>query len=372
MAQKKTSASTNIKVENITGTSGELNIAGGHIIHAAQGATVIIEATVDEAAKSLSALSMLMQKSPSVRQSVAEFQAEFRVAHEQVAQLGDYKDLHDLLHELQLQCFNRIVQCETRFPNDKLTFDELSDHLLTLEDIVEKLKQISSRSTMTNQNLKWIEEIPVIMIELRTAIENGDKTNMQNVIGGMKRILTKQPPRINAFLNSTARELRLHGMKEALLKIFNNLMSLNPAHEETASFRSGVDALVNLDTAVKNLVHNHDSWQELDSDLRLTDSQIDLYLKSLESLKTEWQAIRDRANPLYTKNTEEWAKKIKQDSDNMDLALNSNNPNEIQRAFQKYYNRVSIRFFLVDKELKELCGSLRQIDMPLNSVLRMI
>src|SRR6185503_10702936 len=75
---------------------GQINIAGGHNIHAEKGSTVIIGAPT-EAVGGLFALRELMQKSRDVRIAVIAFRTDFRVAHEQVDRLGDYKDLHDLL-----------------------------------------------------------------------------------------------------------------------------------------------------------------------------------------------------------------------------------------------------------------------------------
>jgi hypothetical protein len=54
----------------------------------------------------LDALSVLMQ-APHVRAAVFTFRTDFQAACEQIDVLSNYKDLHDLLHTLQFQCFNR-------------------------------------------------------------------------------------------------------------------------------------------------------------------------------------------------------------------------------------------------------------------------
>jgi len=348
--------------------SGNINVAGGHTIHAAEGATVIVGAST-EAVNSLATLRTLMQKSSVVQQAVVEFQADFKIAHEQVEQLGDYKDLHDLLHRMQFNCFNGIVHAAARFPNDDLSLDELNDHCLTLEDIVGELIQVSSRPTMSRQDLKWIEEISSILVELHKAIDTLDERVLKKVIWDMNRLLAIQPARINTLLNHAAHNLRLPALKDALIRIYDHLKILELEPGDGESFKTGIDAFGTLDQALNIQVESHDNWQSLDIELRQMDATFDLQPSSLEMY---WPVIKSKADLLYVPPDEEWAIAIKRDSDNLDEAFTSNNPPMVRRAFRSYQRRVNNHFYLVDKELKNLCGNLRQIGVPLDSVLRMI
>jgi hypothetical protein len=56
----------------------------------------------------------------------------------------------------------------------------------------------------------------------------------------------------------------------------------------------------------------------------------------------------------------------------LDEALVNNNPVKVRRFFRSYQRRATDRFFRVDVQLKALCGDLRQIGVPLASVLRMV
>jgi len=58
--------------------------------------------------RGLSALTGLMYV-PQVRTTVAVFYTDFMAATEQINVLGDYKDVHDNLHQLQFLCYNSIV-----------------------------------------------------------------------------------------------------------------------------------------------------------------------------------------------------------------------------------------------------------------------
>jgi len=51
----------------------------------------------------LQALGDLIGRSPQMRAALFAFRADFQAACTQVDVLGDYKDLHDLLHRLQVR-----------------------------------------------------------------------------------------------------------------------------------------------------------------------------------------------------------------------------------------------------------------------------
>src|SRR5689334_18599769 len=103
----------NINIAGVNGVSGQVNVAGRDVVNIGPNSTVIMAAPVG-AVSGLVALRDLMQRSSEARIAVIEFQTDFKVAREQLDQLGDYKDLHDLLHNLQIHCYDCIVQVRVR------------------------------------------------------------------------------------------------------------------------------------------------------------------------------------------------------------------------------------------------------------------
>jgi hypothetical protein len=348
--------------------SGTMNIASGHIIHAEKGATVIIGASA-EAAGGLIALREMMQHSSDVRTAAIVFQTDFEVAHDQVDLLGDYKDLHDLLHRLQFHCYNGIVQAATRFPTDEMTLDNLTDYALTLEGIIDELKQVSGRPAIPKQELAWIEDVRLTKDDLRNAIDALDEKLLKKVIWRLNRLLTTQPARINTLLNLAARTLRLPALLSALTRVCNHITSLELDPDKVLAFQSGLDALGKLDQTLSELVDHHDRWQMLDVELRRIEASID---RDLAELEMSWPDVKPKAESLYNMCIEEWAAALHKEGNALDEALMSNNPVKVRRCFRSYQRRAADRFFRVDIQLKALCGDLRQIGVPLASVLRII
>ena len=321
----------------------------------------------ENAAVGLTALRELMQRSSDVRNAVIEFQTDFRVAHEQVNQLGDYKDLHDLLHRIQFSCYNGIVHAAAHFQSEE-TIDILTDHILTFENIIDELRLVAARPSMPKQELRWIDEAEQIKLELRMAITSQDEKKLKNVIARLNRLLATHLARINTLLNHAARALRLPALWNALGRVCNDLNSLNLDPDNVKAFQSGVDALSKMESALSDLVDSHDRWQTLEVELRLIESSVE---QDLDQLEMDWPNVKQKAEPLYLLFAYEWASALKQESNALDEALSNKNRVAVRRSFHKYQRRAINRFYQVDLELKALCGNLRQVGVPLAAVLEM-
>jgi hypothetical protein len=355
-------------------TGGDKITAGGHVIQAAAGATVIIGSPAaapapDAVGEGLAALHDLMERSPDVRNAVIAFQTDFTAARDQVDALSDYKDLHDLLHRLQFQCYSGVTQAATRFPGDEIALDNLTDYLLTLEGIVAELRQVAERPTAPKQEMEWLEEVAAARAELSEAIEKLDDKQLKRVIWRLNRLLAVQPSRINTLLNQAARAMRLPALTQTLSEISNNLAALDLDAEKVGQFKTGVEALSNIGRALTALVEDHDNWQDIDVELRRLEVAID---QDLVELEMSWPDLKTKAAPLYDGLTDEWAVAIKKEGEGLNEALAANNPVKIKRAFRSYRRRAGDRFYRVDVDLKTLCGELRKIGAPLASVLGMI
>lgn len=357
-----------IDIAGISDVSWQANIAGRDVINVEQGATLIINAPA-AAASGLSVLPELIKHSDDVRDIVAGFQADFRVAHEQVNRLGDYKDLHDLLHELQVHCYIHVVIAAQRFPDDDTAVESLELHAVAIEQIVEALNEMAGQPSIPKQELVWIEDVRLVKADLRNAVDSLDAGCLKKAIWRMNRLLAIQPARINALLNHSAHALNLPQLLKALTRVSEELSSLHLDPKKVGTFQAGVTALAELNGLLNELVDEHDRWQALDVELRRIENSIE---KDLLEFEMSWPDLKKSCESLYTGRAEDWAAAIKKESDSLDGLITANNPARLRRGFRNYQRRVIERFFRVDKKLKTLCGEMRQIGSPLAAVLEVI
>jgi len=334
--------------------------------------THIYQVAVPQVGAGMQALGEIIQSSAEVRAAIVAFRTDFEAATSQVDILADYKDLHDLLHQLQYECYNRIAQIAGRFPDDGASVDELMEYQLRLETIVAQLQTIVARapSPSIQSESAWIQQVADAHMQLKSALDRLDAAPLANVTGRLRRLLYNQPMIITTRLNAAARALRLLSLMEALARARDYLLQHSHlAQDKLGQLQMGVDALADLNTRLQALVDDHERWQALDFELRRIEMQIE---RDLLELQMSWPDVRVQASPLYAGRSEDWAVALTNDAAALDEALAADNPVKVKRAFRNYRNRAGFRFHNVDTELKKLAGELRQIGNPISAVLRML
>lgn len=341
---------------------------GGTYIANAAGATIILAASA-QAAGGLVALQELMKGSPDVREQAIEFRTDFRAAHEQIDLLGDYKDLHDLLHNLQFQCYDPLMQAAARFPDDERDLNDLSVCVVTLESLVTRLRRVAERPQLPKQDLTWIDEVGLAKSDLDTTLDALDNKLLKKVIWRLSRVLRTEPASINVRLTMAVQLLRLPSLLSALSRIHAQLTSPELDSRQVGQLRSGVEALRQLDQTLNSLVEDHARWQALEVTLRLIGESIG---DDLAELEMSWPDVKVKTEQLCLKRDEDWAVALLSNGQRLDEALVASHPGLVQQRFRSFQRRAANRFFDVDKNLKELCDHLRLIGGPLASVLEMI
>ncbi len=308
-------------------------------------------------------------KLPQVRNAVATFRASFKAASEQIDILGDYKQLHDLLHNLQYQCYNPIAQEAKRFPDDETALDDLTDYDRTLQQIVRDAKEVAHRSTLATAETAWIQDLVKAHEALSGAIRNMDAPLLKKAIWWLNQVLALQPSQINTRLNAAARTLPLTDLVNAMARVSDHLAPLELDAEQVSQFEAGVDALVSLNQRLTTLRDNHDKWQGLDLRLRLITANLE---QDLDMLLMTWPDVKAMSESLCSSSTDECVTSFSQDGANLDSAITAGNPADIRRRFRRYSRQAGTCFYQVDVNLKRLCDDLRKVSDPLTLVVRMI
>lgn len=345
-------------------------VAGGHVIQAAAGATVIIGGPVPNAVnESLNAVSEMVQRSPAVREAVVGFRTDFQAANDQIVLLGDFKDLHDILHRVQFQVFNGIQQIGSRFPDDDMSIDTLTDAQLTLEGIINEVREFAKRISEARTQADWLQDLVDTHTDLQASIDAKDVKAYKKSIWRLNRLLAIQPAKINGRLISAAKAVRLTSLTQALNSILGNVKTLELEADKKTVLENGVNGLLSMSQTLTTLIESHDAWQGVDVELRRIESTID---QDSTELEMSWPDLKVKCEVLYKDSQEDWATAIGKEASGLDEALAAQNPAKVKRSFRSYRRRASDRFFRVDVDLKTLCGDLRLVGQPLAAILKMV
>jgi len=318
-----------------------------------------------------------MLQMPEVSATVIAFRTDFQAAGEQIDLLSNYKELHDLLHNLEFLCYNGLVQEARRFPQDETALGILTDHELTLQDLVRRLQAVASRPILLGEENGWIGEVVEAQTHLKRALEQGDAEALKRSIWLLRRVLYRHPTRVNERLNAAARALRLAAIVQAmhiiLEKVRQQPVDRTPIQRDRVQqFESGVQALMLLQQNLSARVSQHDRWQAVDLELRRIESSIG---QDLLELEISWPSLQSMVEPLAPREGEAnpvlaWVEAFHSDRLGLDGALKTQNPARTRLYFQRFRRQVGNRFYQIDTELNTLCMDLRQVCAPLASILQ--
>ena len=121
----------------------------------------------------------------------------------------------------------------------------------------------------------------------------------------MRRVLDIQPSQINTHMNHAAGALRLPELIGALGSIVRRLSGVDVEPDELAQFAEKVEYLATLSDALTTLRRDHDTWQEVDCELRRIEDMLGL---DMDELAQSWPLLKKITEPLYRNATDDWAR----------------------------------------------------------------
>jgi hypothetical protein len=320
----------------------------------------------------LNALATMMQQ-PEVRDAVVAFRTDLEAASHQIDLLASLKELHDHLHNVEFQCFRVIQQQTARFPDDDLAVDILFDNQQTLHNLCQQVQEVAQRPVLGQQRLDWVADLVTSDALLHEAVTDLVGDPLRNCVRRLRRLLTREPSRINDQLNHTAAALRLDTIVTALSGVAEHLETEQAEatvdRDRLAQLEQGVDALERLHATLAQAVADHATWQRLDLDLRRIDAVL---AHDLEELFFSWPDVQTLAQTLRQDVADRWAQDLLRHEEALDKAVRAEDPAQIRRHFYRFRRRTGLRFYDVDSQLKDLCGELTTIAGPVDSVLRML
>ncbi len=336
----------------------------------AQPDPVAVPGQAENAATAVRALESLEQqmRNADVREAVGDFQSDFEAAAHQISVLVFYKDMHDLLHTLQFQCYRGITQEAKRFPDDATSREILSDHEVTLDGLLRQLEELALRGPSLQAELSWLQDLRDARGEFQAALAQEAAKPLTRAIWLMDRVLAVQPSQINTRLNAAARALRLGALVEALTILRDRFAAGGVGTARVQNFTDSIRSLQELDGSLNALVVEHDRWQALDLDLRRI--QQNLRTEALE-LELSWDRVRIMLTPLCAAE-EPWAEAMRATCDLVAASIDANDPVKQRQAFQRLNAQAAERFYRVDTTLKRVCENLRTVGEPLTALLRLI
>lgn len=318
----------------------------------------------------LGALGELLRIGP-VRSALVAFRTDFQAASEQIAVLSGYKQLHDLFQQLE-DCYDLIVNGCRRLPADDMAWDELANAEPELDGIVDELLRVAGQATFAANEALWMRRLERGRGDLRAGIAASDLAQVRRGAARINDdILGRELSRVNSCLVTAARTLRLTTLIRALATVRDSLGGLRLDQQsvrQLAVFDGGLDALEQLNGKLERAIQFHDTFQEIDDELRRVRELID---RDTGELQRAWSDLKPLAERLYDSGAP-WVAQLRDNGAALEQALASGEAGRIRRIFLRYRSHASRCFNQIDRDLLALCEELNSVGQPLAAVLRMI
>lgn len=332
-------------------------------------------ALAETSTKAFQSLSELMSNA-KINAFVAEQQGQLVTAEEALEVLVDYKNVHDMLHDLQFKCYNYIFQ-EARKVEDQIDWSLLVQPQKDLAEILQSLEEAANRRSMADEDFSWLDQLREAQGQLSAACDQLSLPPLKTARDVITTILQMRPTIFDTKLCAAARTLPLDDLQKALNAVRGKLSPACIDTEAGASFSAGVDALPQLSANLQALTTEHTRWQVIETRIWSIDALID---RDLGALQNGWPQVRDRFVKICNGNRAPWARSILEQAAKLDTLLSappSGDANEFRRwqtrvrqSYTSCSNDGGTRFYQVDLSLKRLCDQLRAVQQALVKMLQ--
>lgn len=310
-----------------------------------------------------------------IRAIIREFRESFAEAQSSIGVLEKYKALHGYLHTIDFGLSAVIARAADAFRQSQDEHFSLHDYTERLNDQVEAAARTAAEPPASHAEDGWITNLRQVVEGLRLALAGAPNEPQKRAVSLLKRILAREPSRINGRLFTQAQALQapLQQLTQALREVQKELAGPAPAAGAPRPLDRIAVSLNDLEQSrprLLGLIAEHDFWQEIDNQLRLAS---DDEKKSLDELQYLWPDLARAAKGVCDLRRDSvWARQLQAATDRFTAAQGANDPFQQRIAFTDFRRIARTRFFDVDTELHTVCGSLVLIGEPLRILLEVI
>jgi hypothetical protein len=312
-----------------------------------------------------------VESNPTVRNVIAASRDKLEQLRNDVDVLFNYKMLHDCLHTIQLREYPNIIDKAKQFRTDPLASADLETNILELKDICGDARgaagSLPDEAAVRGQEMQWVAKLESAVTELSKALDDLDDHGAARAARSIRRVIRKEPFRINMLLTIVAQKLPLDELAQT---IENVISAIATGGASPLELQDALRSLKNILPQLRGRVAEHRQWQEIENDFWDADDCIERKTPdSVEEFTESWPSIKSRVDSLArTEPESDWAKATRRQAALIDADLAS----DVDSAMKKfeYFRRTALfHFYQVDKALKAQCAEILKIRAPLRSLL---
>jgi hypothetical protein len=313
------------------------------------------------------ALASMIETDDGPAAQVRPMRSMFAELHRQLDLLGDYKDIHDQLHELKLMVYSPLLaDFSGDGEPDARTLSGIDNYDRILARILVNLRGYAERGNVPPTDIGWLDELDRARLDLRQGFLHADASFVRFALDRITPVIEPEPTRINTRMEDIVRSLQLRTLS-SVLEAAAGAASAGSVARSGQRLSTGVTALTTIAGTLGQLVEQHTRWQNLDIRLPLAREQ--LVRGRRRDFAYSWPRLQTELVALTSGGSDEWSITILAICQKLDDALRLGDSSDaIANLFQECVTGVDQRFFGLDNELKEFCGDLRELGGGLDAL----
>jgi len=270
--------------------------------------------------------------------------------------VGTLKEVHDELDNLQRHCLHPISTVIADYEAELLDqprIENFHEYAATLARGILKLDRLQKMPVFAAAGLEFIAKLRAAHDSLTECLSTRSVKQAKDATRLMARVMAVHPARIDARLGEAASQAQLNRVIDALVRMIEEARDTEPA--AVADIEIALHELEELDDNVRELIHTHSLWQDLDIDFRRVESSITP--NDITALADDWPDLKERATvlsavvPMIVRSADSYGPAV-------DVALAGSDARLTISNFRIYKSHAGTRFHALDQTLKDQCAEL--------------
>lgn len=315
-----------------------------------------------------------LRSDPAVSARLSEAAVDLKAIAANLALLAAYKNMHDVLHTVQLRLYPPITDEIAAFKDDLDAAGNLSIHARELSSVAADATEFAA--TFPDAGLAVQEKglsatLETLATKLKEAADREDQPAAKAALMQLKQLLRFHPPRLNHNLVAAARQIPVGKLVETMRVAAASLADADPER------RLLTDAGTALETLMRDIqaqVEEHEAWQMVENHLWGSEEalQRDDELAA-EELTILWPLVTGQIEAIGVRMPGSWMEDLQRYATDFSTAcpMPATPPlaREARRAFKRYVYLSRLHFYDVDRALQSRCSDVATLSQPLKQLI---
>lgn len=264
----------------------------------------------------------------------------------QIAQLYDYKLVHDALHSARTGPFSLIQLRCPAFPAGT-TAREIAKHARDLRMRLQDVRRVAEQGRCDATLMQEIvEEFDGAIACLEQALAERSFDQLEDALAAFDTLLNTQPARVDTWMMALAKGLMLEPLVDFLRGVGD------------AADLQVADEMRHCGEQLRKGAAMHTICQSIDNRLSVIRKAAEA--QRFREIRRQWKPLSDSLTRILPDWTADGGDRLRKNTLELDRGVAANDQPAAEAVFDDFCGDFDYGFYTVDSDLKQLCGEMKE------------